>query len=98
MRYRTDEPYRHDETQNESRADQIEHALTVVSDKNGEEEDAGVFTDVSDLLAHVRHFCDRAGLDYGEVDAHAYRAYLGDREDGPPCVRDVVRFPAGVIV
>lgn len=98
MRYRTDEEYHHDERQNESRADQLEHALAIVSDCNGEDEDQGVFTDLSDLLAHVRHFCDRAGIDFGEVDSHAYRAYSGDREDGPPCIRDAVRFPAGVIV
>lgn len=81
---------------NEARADDVEFALKASTDKLGEreeEEPHGVFTDVSDLLAHVRHFCDRAGLDYGTVDDHAYRAYLGDREDGPSVARDADRFP-----
>jgi hypothetical protein len=58
-----------------------------------EEEPNGVFTDVSDMLASVRHFCDRAGLDYGEVDEHAHRAYLGDHEGGQLVARDAERFP-----
>lgn len=96
MKYRTDEPYNHDERQNESRADRIEHALAITSDKNGEAEPSGVFTDVSDMLASLRHFCDRAGLDFGEVDSHAYRAYQGDFEDGPTAARDYDRFPEQV--
>jgi hypothetical protein len=68
MRYRIGETYDPSRS-NESRANQIEHALTVASDKNGEQTAAdeirsGVYTDVSDLLASVRHFCDRAGIDY----------------------------------
>jgi hypothetical protein len=81
---------------NERRADQIEHALTVATDKLGEDkaEPSGVYTDVSDLLASVRHFCDRAGIDYGDVDDHAQTAYEGDvSADGGPVTRDTERFP-----
>lgn len=99
MEYRTDS--RHDvfTQQNERRADQIEHALTIATDKNGEVEGEvanGTYTDVSDLLASVRHFCDRAGIDFDDVDDHAERAYEGDlMEDGPKVVRDTDRFPEG---
>lgn len=90
--YRTDRVYQFGS--NESRADLVESALDIVTDKQAWTTDPrGVFTDVSDLLAHVRHFCDRAGLDYGEVDEHAYRAYLGDHEDSPTVERDTDRFP-----
>ena len=43
---------------------------------------AGLETDIEDLLANVRHLCDRFGLDYGARDSAAYRAYVGDFEDG----------------
>jgi hypothetical protein len=98
MRYRIGETYDPSRS-NESRANQIEHALTVASDKNGEQTAAdeirsGVYTDVSDLLASVRHFCDRAGIDYHDVDDHADRAYAGDiAEDGDAAKRDTERFP-----
>jgi hypothetical protein len=93
MRYLTGEPYDHSRS-NESRANQIEHALTVASDKNGETEPSGVYTDVSDLLASVRHFCDRAGIDYHDVNDHADHAYAGDiAEDGEAAKRDTDRFP-----
>jgi hypothetical protein len=94
MAYRTGTPYNHAES-NESRANQIERALDVASDKQAWTDDKrGVYTDVSDLLASVRHFCDRAGIDYDDVDAHAEAAYQGDlAEDGPPAARDTERFP-----
>lgn len=42
----------------------------------------GLETDIEDLMANLRHLCDRFGLDYGARDAAAYRAYVGDFEDG----------------
>jgi hypothetical protein len=46
------------------------------------------------MLASVRHFCDRAGIDYGEVDGHAQTAYEGDvAEDGGVVKRDTERYP-----
>jgi hypothetical protein len=72
MEYRANAKYNFDD-QNESRADQTERVLAIGTDRNGEcdADTRGVFTDVSDLLANLRHFCDRAGIDYGEVDGHA---------------------------
>lgn len=93
--YRKDPKYTFDD-QNESRADLVERALALSTDCNGQDDadtGAGVFLDLSDLLGNVRHFCDRAGIDYGQVDSHAYNAYLGDRSDGPLVKRDAERFP-----
>lgn len=49
----------------------------------------GLSTDLSDLLANVRHLCDRYGLTYGSVDQRAHRSYQGDlgAYDGPAPVR-----------
>jgi hypothetical protein len=96
MEYRTTATYTHDERQNESRADSAEAMLAVGSDKLGEKEEerpSGVFTDVSDALAHFVHFCARAGLDFDEVVDKAVRAAQGDLEDGPEAARDTERFP-----
>jgi hypothetical protein len=95
MEYRANAKYNFDD-QNESRADQTERVLAIGTDRNGEcdADTRGVFTDVSDLLANLRHFCDRAGIDYGEVDGHAQHAYEGDlAESGPAVKRDTERFP-----
>lgn len=95
--YRTDTNYQHDETQNESRADKAEEILAEFSDKNAETDGtAGVFTDVSDVLAHFIHLCARAGLDFDEIVASAERAAQGDLEDGPEAARDDDRFPEWV--
>jgi hypothetical protein len=95
--YRTSSRYGIDPGEhNERRADQIEHAIAVSTDKLGEDqhEPSGVYTDLSDMLASVRHFCDRAGIDYGDVDSHAQTAYEGDvNEDGGVVKRDTERFP-----
>lgn len=94
MKYRTDTPYNHDATQNESRADKAEEILAEFSDKDGESDDGigGVFTDISDVLAHFVHLCARAGLDFDEVVDKAGRAAEGDLEDGPEAARDKDRF------
>lgn len=81
---------------NEARADDAEFALKATTDRNGEDEPNGVFTDVSDLLAHVVHFCARAGIDFEAVVDHAAHAAQGDLEDGPEAARDTDRFPAEV--
>src|SRR4051812_25993596 len=86
MRYTTGARSDHDA--NESRADRGEHALAVSSDC----QDA--FTDLSDALANLMHFADRAGLDFSAVVNHARVAYAGDMEDGPRAARNAARFPA----
>lgn len=93
MKYRKDTPYRHDETQNESRADLAEAMLAVGTDRNGENADEDVATDVSDALANLAHFCVRAGLDFGALVDKASNAATGDLEDGPEAARDTDRFP-----
>lgn len=85
-------PYRFEE-QNESRADRAEAAVALVSDCAYREEAGGVYTDLSDTLACLRHLADRAGIDWEDVLSHANRAYDGDGEDGPYVVHDVGRFP-----
>ena len=34
--------------------------------------------DVAEILADLRHYCDRHGLDYGERDRAAYGFYLAE--------------------
>lgn len=89
MRYRIHREHDH-AMPNESRADRAEHALAVSTDCQDP------FTDLSDALANLMHFADRAGLDFSAVVEHARRAYAGDMEDGPRAVRsaDAERFPA----
>jgi hypothetical protein len=38
----------------------------------------GLKTDVSDLLANLRHLCDQERLDYAELDTDAYDHYAVD--------------------
>ena len=35
-------------------------------------------TDISDLLADIRHWCDANKQDFGELDASAYRHYSAE--------------------
>jgi hypothetical protein len=90
--YRTGVPYDHSRS-NESRANLAEHALSLSTDENANDEPGGAFLDVSDMLANLRHFCDRAGIDFGEVDDHAHNGYLGDLGEDPVTIRDTERFP-----
>jgi hypothetical protein len=70
--------------QNERRADRAIHAIEAGSDCEFRENDvAGLESDVRDLLANLRHLCDRWGLDYGACDRRAYTIYAGDREESP---------------
>lgn len=34
---------------------------------------------IPDLLADIRHLCDRLGLDYAQMDKDGYRSYIDDR-------------------
>ena len=71
-------------TQNERRADRAMHAIEAGSDcefRDGAV--AGLERDVRDLLANLRHLCDRWGLDHGAVDARAQTTYLGDHTEAP---------------
>jgi len=43
--------------------------------------------DVTDLMAHLLHLCDRHGLDREHAMAIGVRAYVGDMHDGPPVKR-----------
>lgn len=92
MKYRRNKSYSITK-QNESRADWAEHALAVGTDRAAERDGEDARTDVSDLLANVRHFCDRAGIDWPGIVDHADNAYIGDSEDGPYAKRDSRRFP-----
>lgn len=93
MKYRDGRtPYRFDE-QNESRADRAEAAIRIVSDCAAEDEAGAAFTDLSDTLASLHHFADRAGIDWAAVVDHAETAYVGDREDAPYLAHDADRFP-----
>ena len=38
-------------------------------------------TDLADMLANLRHFADKHGLDFGEQDERAYRYYSDERSD-----------------
>jgi hypothetical protein len=93
VEYRTDREYDFND-QNESRADEGEHALSVATDRNAEMDPADAFTDVSDLVGNLMAFCDRAGIDWQQVREHGEHAYQGDGEDGPRAQRDPARFPA----
>lgn len=35
-------------------------------------------TDITDLLADIRHFCDANGLDFANLDRMAYQHYLAE--------------------
>jgi hypothetical protein len=38
---------------------------------------------VKDLLGDLRHFCDRAGVDYAAADRSGYRTYREERAEDP---------------
>lgn len=37
------------------------------------------YTCVQDLLADIRHYCDKYGHDYAELDKIAYRNYIEEK-------------------
>jgi hypothetical protein len=81
-------------------ADLAQQAVDAATDRNyadastGEEGDrrAGLQTDISDLLANLRHLCDRHGFDFADIDDHAYLHYNAERGEG---VADGEPIPRG---
>lgn len=89
------------ERSNEHRADDAEQALrtTDCNYSNYPDDDVvqGAFTDVSDLIGNLAHFCARAGIDVRAVIEHGLNAAYGDLEDAPEAERDPIRFPTEAI-
>jgi hypothetical protein len=96
MTYRT-KPGFYIDAQNERHADLAEVAIAAATDQLGERGPDDVFTDVADTVAHVIHFCHRAGIDWDAVVEKAADWATGDLTDGPPAKRDTDRFPAAVV-
>jgi hypothetical protein len=70
--------------ENDRRAEKAMGAIQASTDCEFRSEgEAGLQTDITDLLADVRHLCDRYAQDYASLDRRAYTAYQGDLEDGP---------------
>lgn len=72
---------------NERRADQAMRAVDVATDRNYRSDPADLSTDLSDLVAHVGHLCERHGIEFDSVLDRGHRSYEGDSEDGPPAAR-----------
>jgi hypothetical protein len=53
----------------------------------------GLATDVTDALANIAHFCDRAGLNFEALAAGAVESRNGDYDDGEPAARDDHSIP-----
>lgn len=73
------------DTTNNDRAKWAEAAVQAFADVTGLDtsKDADGFdTAISDLLADIRHLCDREGLDMGEMDRRAHKRYLEELEEG----------------
>ena len=69
---------------NERRADAGMKAIEASTDCEFRADGlAGLRSDVEDLLADLRHVCDRYELDYGVVDRAAGDVYHGDFQDAP---------------
>jgi len=45
-------------------------------------------TAITDVLAYIAHFCDRAGLDPEETFRSGLQSYEGDFEDGPKAAQE----------
>lgn len=76
---------------NERRADRAEAMLAVST--------MGLDDATLDLLyalAHLMHFCRRAGIDWDAAVEQAAGYAVSDLEDGPPVKRDTDRFPVRV--
>lgn len=70
-------------------ADLGEMALAHTHDETGE-----AAVDVADLLCNLRHFCDRAGVDFDAALTRAGEYYEQNVDEaGRPAKRDTVRFP-----
>jgi hypothetical protein len=67
----------------ERRADLGREAVTAAAMRTNVLAAEPALTAITDVLAHVTHFCDRCRLNpYAVVDP-ALRSYRGDFEDGP---------------
>lgn len=53
----------------------------------------GPFTDASEVLANIIHFCNRAGLDFEAVVSEARATARDDHASGPEARRDFQRYP-----
>ena len=51
------------------------------------------FTDASEVLANVVHFCSRAGLDFDAVVAEAKTTARDDHASSPEARRDLHVYP-----
>ncbi len=72
------------ENENERCADKALRALDAATDALFRDEGIeGLSTDIADLLAHVRHLCDRFDLEYAAIERRSGRVYEGDFEDNP---------------
>jgi hypothetical protein len=75
--------------ENERRADDAMAAIEAATGREFRADDVeGLATDITDLLAHLRHLCDRYDLDYAALDRRAYRHYVAEHADGPVARRE----------
>ena len=63
--------------ENKAAAERIDRAFEMMRTQ-GEYSGSGDSEDVTDLLADLRHFCDKEGLDFGELDSTAHRHYTAE--------------------
>lgn len=63
-------------TNPKQRARALKKILTKIYDPYGEH------TNVIDVLADLRHLCDRYGYDFAQLDRTAYRHYLDEKSTG----------------
>lgn len=64
-------------------ADLAMRAIEAGTDRQHKTNDGvhGLGTDISDVLANLRHLCDRYGLNFDELDERALHNYQGDQLD-----------------
>ncbi|HVX16314.1 MAG TPA: hypothetical protein VHC22_34325 [Pirellulales bacterium] len=62
-------------THNDRRAMRVEHVLTWCQDWDTGREG------LIDLLTDARHWCDRKGESFAELDRIAYQHYIAERND-----------------
>jgi hypothetical protein len=67
-------------------ADRAERVIEEYSDAHVLQLDAdqaeGLELDVSDVLADLRHLCDRYGVEWDDAVARGWRSYVGDVAEG----------------
>lgn len=67
--------------ENRRRANDAMETLAFFGDLDGNEplDAAGVETTIVDLLAHIKHLCDRENIEFSEVDRIATMHYEAER-------------------